>query len=160
MTSNRWLTIALVISVVVNIGMIGFFAGRASAGDFKPPRLDPTMNLNRVIRALPPERRDELRAPIRAHLQHMRSNTQGVRNAQQQLSRTLSAETLDKQALQVSLDEFRNELCESMATGNQSLVNLATLMTPDERVLLLQSFGPPGRSHRPARRPRVEVEQP
>lgn len=156
MTSNRWLTLALAISVVINIGMVGFFTGRASAGDFKPPRLDPTMNLTRVVRALPEQRRNELRDPIRAHFQNMRSNTRGVREAQQQLSRHLSAETLDEQALQTSLDQFREALCESMATGNRSLVNLATLMTPQERVLLLQSVGPPGRGHRPHRRPQVE----
>lgn len=156
MTSNRWLIIALVISVAVNIGMVGFFTGRASAGDFKPPRLDPTMNLSRLVAALPEGRRDELRDPIRAHFRMMRSNTRGVRDAQQQLSRQLSATTLDKQALQMSLDQFREALCESMAAGNQSLVDLAALMTPEERVLLVQNVGPPGRSHRPHPRPQVQ----
>jgi len=153
MISNRWLIIALVISVAVNIGSVGFFTGRASAGDFKPPRLDPTMNLSRLVRALPQDRRDELRDPIRAHFKMMRSNTQGVRDAQQQLSRDLSATTLDKRALQTSLDQFREALCESMAAGNRSLVDLAALMTPEERVLLVRSVGPPGRSHRPKPRP-------
>ena len=143
MVSKRWLIVLLLISISLNIGMVGFVAGRASAGDFRPPRLDATMNLGHVLRQLPPERRELLSEPIADHLRSMRGQMRAVRERQQQLNVQLRAEPLDQEALGAALDNFQQAMCSSMAAGKPSLLALAQQMTPAERALLTRRSRPP-----------------
>ncbi len=152
MVSNRWLIVLLLISISLNIGMVGFFAGRASAGDFRPPRLDATMNLGHVMRQLTPERRDALEEPIANHLRSMRGEMRSVRERQKRLNEQLRADPLDRSALSDALDSFQQSMCQSMAAGKPSLLVLAEQMTPAERALLAQGRRPPGRGHPPRSR--------
>ena len=51
----KWLVVALGVSLVLNIGAVGYLIGSASSGGSKwrGPGLDPTMGIGRMMRVLP-----------------------------------------------------------------------------------------------------------
>jgi len=146
MTSNKWLIIALAASLAINVGFIGFLAGKASSAGVRPPIVDPMFNMGGVVRRLPPERRDQLSKPIRQYFRGMRGNLGNIREDQARLNELLLASELDQSALRHAMDRFSDSLCTSMAGSHGSFVELAALLTPEERALLTRRLGgPPGR---------------
>jgi uncharacterized membrane protein len=160
MTSNRWLIIALAASLAINVGFIGFLAGKASSAGLRPPIVDPMFNMGAVVRRLPAERREQLSQPIRRYFRSMRGNVGNMREHQEQLNAVLRAGEFDRFALREALDAFSNSLCTSMAGSHEPFVELTALLTPEERALLTRGIGgPPGRGPGAAAGPRRPPRQ-
>ena len=175
MTSNKWLIIALAASLAINIGFIGFMAGKASSAGFRPPIVDPMFNMGGVVRRLPAERREQLSKPIRRYFRGMRSNVGNIREDQARLNELLLASELDQSALRQAMDRFSDSLCASMAGSHEPFVELAALLTPEERALLTRRLGgppgrgpgvsagprrPPQRTYDPNEAPRIDSDRP
>lgn len=153
MRTGKWLTIALVTSVALNLALVGFLAGRLSLapGLAVPP--DPSLGAFRVLREFPESRREALRPLLREHLQAGRADLRRMRNAQERIQRALQAEPYDPTALDAALAEFRQALAASQQHGHEALSRLAAHMTPDERRQLLTAMAHRPREHGPARPP-------
>jgi uncharacterized membrane protein len=147
MRSSKWLILALVLSVGINVALIGYFAGRASHGGH-PRNLDPTIGFMRVLPNLPDARRRELRPLARKHLREIVPSLRQMRGAQQRLSRVLLAEPFDARALEEVLEAIRQHMATSQVTSHAAFVNLASRLTPAERRLLVDIMQRP-----PQRRP-------
>ena len=152
MSPKRWLVLTLVVSVGMNFALVGYLAGQASAGGMAPPFADPALGAGRLLHTLPEERRRELRAHLRAHPRSHRPDVRELRRMQRDLEQTFAADPLDEAELRGTLEQFRVQLCDSMAQSHESFVVLASAMTAEERgnVNLLRPphrrHGAPGRS--------------
>lgn len=149
MNKSRWLILGLVASLVVNIAMFGFIAGRASTGGARPALMDPMRSMGRVMTQLTEERRELLQPAMRQHLRDMRAGMREVRSNQRRLNETLAAVELDREQLRDALQAFQHSLCSSMTQGHDSFIELAMSMTPEERRLLMQPERPGGRPPHP-----------
>ncbi|MCZ6644431.1 MAG: periplasmic heavy metal sensor [Gammaproteobacteria bacterium] len=158
MTHNKWLIVALVVSLAINFALAGFFIGRASNLDLHRTLMDPTLGFSRVLRQLPDERRAELRPLIRRHFRGMRPSLGGIRQAQSELNEALTADPFDAQRLAVALEQFREHLADNQMASHDSLVALVAALEPGERRLLVESmrrgmFDRRDRRQAPSRRP-------
>jgi uncharacterized membrane protein len=149
MPRNKWLVLALVLSLGANLAMAGFLAGRATA-DLGGARLvDPNLRVARtLLPKLPEERREVLRPLVRDQLRSMRPSIGAVRQAQRDIETALAAEPFDAEQLETALAAFRKHLNGSQETSHAAFVRLARSLSPDERRLLRQTLATSGR-HRP-----------
>ena len=148
MTANKWLVVALVVSVATNFALAGFFIGRASNLELHRTMMDPTLGFSRMLHQLPDGRRSELRPLIRTHFRGMRPSLGGIRRAQGELNAALVADPFDSATLAVALEAFRQHLSENQASSHASLVALVEALEPDERRMLVESMSRGMRDHR------------
>lgn len=155
MYNPRWLLGTLIVSVAVNLALIGFVAGRLTMPGPAPATLDPSIGVFRVLRELPEERSGELRPLIRKHFRGLRGDIRDMRAAQRRINDVLVAEPFDAQALDAALDAFRSALLAAQRDNHAMLVRVAGIMTAEERALLRDSMtrhGPVPRRLRPSGR--------
>lgn len=158
MRSNKWLILALVLSLGVNIALVGFMAGRASQGlQFR--HVDPTVGFMRGFQELDEQRREELRPLLREHFRAVLPSLWQMRGAHRELHQAVLAEPFNAAALETVLADLRRHLGESQEVGHAALVRLATELSAEERRLLIdltlrpRRGGPPFGPDRPHRRP-------
>lgn len=149
MSSNKWLILALVLSLGANLALAGFLAGRASADLSGPRLLDPNLRVSRLLlQQLPEERREALRPLFREQLRSIRPSIDGIRRSQRKIEAALTAEPFDPRALESALEAFRTHLTRSQETSHAAFLSLADSLSPEERRLLGQTLTSQGR-HRP-----------
>ena len=148
MSSNRGLIIVLIVSLCVNLALVGFLLGRASPMDFRGDAINPMWGVARILRDLPETRRAELRSHFRTHQRALRPDLRSIRQAQSDLGAALLADPFDPDALNSALDSFRNHLHASQITSHSAFVTLIESLTPEERALLVESMQWPGNARR------------
>jgi uncharacterized membrane protein len=149
MSNRSWLLAALAASVVVNLVLGGYLLGRMSAG--RPPAMgDPMLSGLHMVRALPEARRDELRPLLRTSFRDMRPQMRRMWRAQRRIDAALTAEPFAATELDEALAEFRDALLATQQRSHQAMVELATVLTPAERLLLRHALETrsPRRHHR------------
>lgn len=146
MRNRKWLVIGLVLSVGANLALAGYLVGQMSRPD-RPPMLDPSLSLFRVVRELPDARRDLFRPTMREHYRVLRGDIRRLREAQRGIDQALAREPFEAEALALALESFRGALLTSQQDNHALLVNVAASMTADERQKLLQAMERP-RRHR------------
>lgn len=137
MFRNKWLALGLIVSIGVNIALVGFIAGRASAIDVRPIAMDPTMGFARILPELSEARRHELRPLVRRHVRSVMPSMREVRRAQRDLRAALLADPFDRAELASALGRFREHLAESQAASHEAFAGLVEQLTPEERRLLV-----------------------
>lgn len=147
MWRRSWLTIALVVSLALNLALGGFLLGRLSH-PAAPAVLEPGIGLFRVMRELPEPRREELRPVLRAHLRSLRPEIRAIREAQQRIDAALGRQPFAANDLAAALEDFRAALLASQVRSHGFLVQVAAAMTPEERVLLRRTLTRRPHSHR------------
>ena len=156
MLSHKGPTVALILSVAVNLALAGFIMGRTGLRGFAEMAPDPSLGAFRVLRELPESRRDALRPMMRDHFREVRPDLRRLRAAQEDIGRALAAEPYAPEALAEALSRFRDALLASQAHSHQALMALAAQMTPEERRRMLDAMDrhPRGRSPPPDHSPR------
>ena len=130
---SKWLVVALAISLIVNLLLIGFVAGRASG--FTPARPgagpDPTAGFYRSLRFLPESKRDEL-APL-------------LRRSRREIFEALSEEPYDPDRVAGALAEVRARITASMEVSHRTFIEVTRDLTSEQRQVLLEAMRhPPG----------------
>lgn len=163
---SKWLIVALVASIAVNLGLGGFLIGRMTMPWPVPATLDPSLGMFRVLRELPEPRREALRPLVHEHFRSLRGDLRRMRVAQQRINAALDTQPFDAEALADALTGFRQALMDSQQANHRVLVRIAGDMTPEERALLHEAMSRP-HGHRPIRRddgrrpdPRVDGRRP
>lgn len=140
---GRWLIVALAVSVVLNLALIGFWVGHEhGAPSWAQARVDPSFGLARALRFLPDERREELfgdqsAREIRIALGR---SLRGLRAHQRDVNAALTAEPFDADALAEALEAFRTGMGEAHVRNHRLLVDIAANLTAEERGALLRSL--------------------
>lgn len=148
MHARRWLLVALILSLAGNIALAGFVAGRMSMPGPLPASFDPSIGLFRVLHQLPDARREALRPVLREHFHALRQDLAALRTSQRRINAVLEEPDYDPAELSRALGEFRSALLASQQVSHESLVRVASAMTPQERLLLRDAMTRRGPAHR------------
>ena len=134
MQTSRWLIGGLVLSVVVNLLLVGFVLGRMSG--FAPPPAfgpDPTVGFFRMLGFLSDERRAVIMPDLRKQMGDVMPTLRKVRGDQRAVFDALTADPFDPAALDAALAGLRANLTAAETASHHSFVELAKQLTPVER---------------------------
>lgn len=143
--SARWLVAGLVISLAINLLLVGFLAGRWLQAAGPPPGHDPALLLWPAVKGLPAAEREALRPVLRKSLRESREHVRTIRRAQRSVQESLRSEPFVANELARALDELRRALNDSQAARHATLVKVATELSPDERRRLAAGMAAHGR---------------
>ena len=148
---TRWLVIGLVVSLVLNLALVGFLVGRESGpSPWHRSAFDPIAGLPRLMNFLPRERRRELMA--QQPRRQVREALRDMRRAQHAMDRALAAEPFDAEALAEALAHYREYFAAGQERSHAAFVAMAAELTPHERRRFLESLRRRGeRGNRPRR---------
>ena len=135
----RWLGIGLILSLAINAFIVGLIATKAvkqrevvrRAG--APALVDALGDSRRLLRALPKERRKELRGIVRSYRPKLKPHRDALDAARDKFEAVLRAEPTDQAALTLALDAIQNARFAMRDTGRAMLTDVLAAMTPDER---------------------------
>ena len=158
MTTPRvgtWLRVLLVASLALNVAFAAGFAWRhfdghdGRSGGHRPHAMRGTMMPSpRVLRqVLPEERRAVVDAVLEEHRQPIRANVREVYQARTAVHELMTAETIDRAALDQAFADLRARDTEAATAVQAMLTELATELTPAERRALAEAV-----HRRPSRR--------
>lgn len=138
--SKRALVIALIVSVVANLALIGFLIGTSGG----PPGwrsfgFDVTAGFGRLVRFLPDERRSEVLGGIDVR-RDIRASLRTMREAQHAIEEAMAAEPFDPAALTAALEGFRGHFTASQQESHAAFVTIMERLTPAERQEFVESM--------------------
>ena len=136
---SKWLVIGLIVSLVLNLALVGFLVGRASGpSPWQRSALDPVAGLPRLLSFLPKERRRELleQQPRR----QLRESLRDMRRAQHAIDEALVQEPFDAEALAAQLARYRQHFGASQTRSHAAFVAIAANLTPEERQRFVKSL--------------------
>ena len=153
---SKWLIGLFVLSVAVNLALIGFVVGRHSgAAAF----VDPAREYPRWVRSLPEPRRDTLRPAITRHIRSMRGDIRALSGLNREVRQAIEADPFDASRMAAALKAVHMHNSDMQHKSHQSLVSFVSQLTSAERAAFAASLqrpvrrpGPAGR-HRPGRPP-------
>ena len=126
--SVKWLTIALAISLAVNVLFLGFYAARvARRSHDKWGGMEMGSD------------RSALREKWKAQADALRGRRQAVETARRAVRAALVAQPFDGQALATALTALRGETNEAQTALDQAFVRYAEGLTPEDRQQLAES---------------------
>ena len=128
--SPRWMRIALVASLALNLLILG---GLAGAAFLRGPGEPAERALGPFARAFDDEHRDAFRSRLKDRSEPLRQNRYEARKAFKAILTTLRAETFDPSAFEEAVAHQVKQLTAFQYVGQESLVEQLATMTLDER---------------------------
>jgi uncharacterized membrane protein len=148
MRSNKWLIGALATSLIVNLLLVGFVAGRLSGFGPPPSGPDPTVGFVRLLGFLDADRRAVIKPTLRAHLEGIVPMLKNMRSNHHAVLEALTAEPFDPARLSQALDQLQANLDAAQSASHAAFVALASELTPAERRKLADAMRHPYHHHR------------
>ena len=139
MTKVRWLLVALVASLALNLTLVGFLVG--ASGGPPPWRMvgfDATAGLGRLIRFLPDERRTDVFGDTDMR-REIRRSLRTMRRAQHKIAEAMAAEPFDRDRLAAALEDFRTQFGANQQRSHAAFVSIMENLTPGERRQFVES---------------------
>jgi uncharacterized membrane protein len=131
MMRPKILLIALVISLAINLAMLGFAVARMI---FEPTSLANAIHISpRWAYNLPDERRKELRPLLREQFKRARAQRLLLREKHKAVQRALAAEDFSEKSLNQALVELRSALQTSQSQSHTDFSGFVTQLTATER---------------------------
>ena len=131
MMRPKILLIALVISLAINLAMLGFAVARMI---FEPTSFANAIHISpRWAHHLPDERRKELRPLLREQFKRARAHRPLLREKHKVVQRALAAEDFSEKTLNQALVELRRTLQTSQNQSHQDFSSFVTRLTASER---------------------------
>jgi uncharacterized membrane protein len=131
MMRPKILLIALVISLAINLAMLGFAVARMI---FEPTSFANAIHISpRWAHHLPDERRKELRPLLREQFKRARANRPLLREKHKAVQRALAAEDFSEKSLNQALVELRRTLQTSQNQSHEDFSSFVTRLTASER---------------------------
>ncbi len=148
MTRNKWLTIALVLSLGVNLLLLGFAFGTKFRGPPSAMMMNPMFGLMRYAESLPMQRRTELLKSMRA-FRPERAQFRQMRELQANLRAEIRRDPLDPVALKAALTALHGQMQTLQSASHDAFVQLMQSLSTAERVALDEQMqhGPGHRAH-------------
>ncbi|MBL1430509.1 MAG: periplasmic heavy metal sensor [Robiginitomaculum sp.] len=143
MTLNRSFIWVLILSLTINLLLVGGMAGMFIASNqnkstpqsvITAPKLgNSSFNSRGFLRALPPVERKKIRAIIKKSKGKYRTNSRQVRKLRRQVYFLLLAEQLDDQAIKTALDQLRQAENHASADGQALILEILADLDVDTR---------------------------
>ncbi len=160
MNTNKTLGIILIISVALNLLVLGVLGGITFAGmrqdhaaPYAHPRTPPAgpylFNPRAFIHALPPQARRKAHKDIMQTIRQTRQIRKNIRQTRDQLTTLLAAKTFDAEAVEQHFTRLRALQNEQDALGQMLLIKILNELPPDARRRAINAAAPPPSAHRP-----------
>ena len=130
----RWVKVALIVSVAVNLGIAGVIGGAAlRAPEIQRNNIQAPEGVAMLARAMPPTHQRELRKGLRDHRDDLRPDREELRNLRDRFVDALRAEPFDIDAVNAVFAEQRVMLSNITAAGHDSVIEQIEKMSPQDR---------------------------
>ena len=150
--ARKVLIVTCVVSLFVNLALIGYLVGRSFGPDIRTDRSAVRFgsSMEGILRPLAHERVQELLPLTREHRKQIRSHMDEIRAAQIELYLATVSEPFDRNRLKAAHERFNTLFLDAKVRQDQMWLTLADKLTPDERKRIMQASMP--RRHNEARR--------
>ena len=141
MRTNRWLIGGLVVSLIVNLLLVGFMVGRMSG--FGPPPAfgpDPTAGFFRLLGFLDDDRRAAIAPDLHTQMGELMPVLRKMRGDQRARLRDADCRTVRPRRARAALAELRTNLTAAQVASHRSFVEMAKSLTPEEREELARAM--------------------
>lgn len=135
-TALRWLlvaSLALNVAVLAGVAWAHFSDDGPHQRHMRMARGTVMPNPAQLRRVLPPERRAVVDAALARHRDHVRTSVADVFEARARVHALLTAETLDRAALDQAFAVLRASDAEAASAVQAMITEVATELTPEER---------------------------
>ncbi len=149
MIERKWLVTIVVISIALNLLLVGFYIGQQPLPGRTNVSIDPTMGLPRVLQGLPEDRRRALLQDVDVSRREIASRYRALQKVQLDIERIMETEPFEPDELAQALENFRRRFDENQQDGHRILIQLLEKMNPDERSAVRNAL----------RRPRTRPDQ-
>lgn len=129
MKNNRWLILALLISLGINLLVAGVVIGRNIDGPH-PAR----MHFEWLMNEVDEETRHKLRKNMHEQMKASREERRALRQAQKSLHQAIIAEPFDEQTLKSAMTEVRAASAELQQTMHEHMAENLKTLSPEERL--------------------------
>jgi len=138
MNKSRWLTVALLASLAVNLLVVGVFVGRVISGGPGPERMP--SNLGWMVRHLDEPTRESLRSEMMEHNKRAGPLRKQMRDAQRTFNRQLLDSTIDTEAMSQSLTELRRTSDEYQTEMHEMMLLIVPKLDEQQRRRVLSTI--------------------
>ncbi|SUZ91060.1 uncharacterized protein METZ01_LOCUS43914, partial [marine metagenome] len=122
-----------VISVALNLLLVGFYIGQQPLPGRTNVSIDPTMGLPRVLQGLPEDRRRALLQDVDVSRREIASRHRALQKVQLDIERIMETEPFEPDELAQALENFRRRFDENQEDSHRLLVQLFEQIDPEER---------------------------
>lgn len=143
--NRNWLIALLVVSISLNLLLVGIFVGRVMFG---PPQRPP---LDWAVSGLSDETRQQVRAKMREHLIGTRPLRRDFREAQDKLRDALLKDPYDPADVDQALVGLREAFASMQSSMHQQMSEVLADLSPEERLQVYRMLSQPGGPRRPPR---------
>ena len=133
MIERKWLVTIVVISVALNLLLVGFYIGQQPLPGRTNVSIDPTMGLPRVLQGLPEDRRRALLQDVDVSRREIASRHRALQKVQLDIERIMETEPFEPDELAQALENFRRRFDENQEDNHRLLVQLFEQINPEER---------------------------
>jgi uncharacterized membrane protein len=134
--SNRsWLIALLIISLGLNLLVIGIFVGRIGKGH-RPDR----SHFDWMAQELNTSSREAVRKTMRAHMHESEPLAKDLRLAQRKLKQVMSAEVFDEQAATAAFALVRNKSEKFQAALHEGMMQTLSQLDRDDRMRVFRKL--------------------
>jgi len=133
MIERKWLVTIVVISVALNLLLVGFYIGQQPLPGRTNVSIDPTMGLPRVLQGLPEDRRRALLQDVDVSRREIASRHRALQKVQLDIERIMETEPFEPDELAQALENFRRRFDENQEDNHRLLVQLFEQIDPEER---------------------------
>ncbi len=138
---SKWLLGLFVLSLALNLALVGFLVGRSSA-DFRGG--DPTRGFPRwAMMEMSQERRESLRPAIARHRGDLRRQLFAMRGHHDTLRIAVAAQPYDPAALDAALADMRAAYAQVESANHAAFREFVSQLTPPERQQLAEQLERP-----------------
>ncbi len=142
---SKWLLVLFVLSLALNLALVGFLLGRSSA-DFRGG--DPTRGFPRwAMMEMSQERRESLRPTFSRHRADMRRQLRDMRDHHRALQTAVAADPYDPAGLAAALADMRAAHARVESTNHAAFRDFVSQLSPAERQRLAEQLGRPHPRH-------------
>ncbi len=142
---SKGLPLALLLSLLINIGLFGFVAGRWSNAEATPHMPPPSIGMGRFLHGLDEARRGELKPYLSAHFDSLRPSIRAGRKAHRAVRAAIAAEPFAPEVLEQALHTLNSNRGAGAAEQARTLAKLVEQLSREEREKLANSLKRPQR---------------
>lgn len=145
----RWLWTALIISLGLNLLVVGLVAGTGWRRwhDDGRRHFSLSRSLERLSEQVPTERRATVAQSLERYRSDVKPRWQAVRQAREDLMRTLEADPYDEAAARAAVERLNGAQLDARQRLSQVMLDLMRSLTPEERRFLMREL----KQRRPSR---------
>lgn len=142
--SRKTLLIAFTVSLILNIGFIGYWVGKtAISKSYAPAAFTRTgPSIERLLKPLGEERVEALRPVTQAYQPRTREHFEKIREAQHEIYNAMVEDPFDAERLQNAQRNFNQLFIDAKARHDQLWLTLAEHLTAEERRQILKASMP------------------